>query len=264
MATIYVDNPVEHSFAMVPNALWDMPISLKAKGLFAFLLTFRDGSAPTVALIESALSIGKDARQAAFRELESVGLAGWSLKTDRANRIVGREMWISSRPLLQAAACARKPENPADGSRKPGKPAVGKPAQTSRKTRASEPENPAHKEQYKQEKRGPASARPVHRQPPRLPHESGGASVDPVKAAALVGAASGAVRQMIRKGETVLIGGQLVQPGSPDMLTLQAALRDLERGGSKLAPVSSEATGALVGSVASAWEKKGTGHAAAS
>jgi hypothetical protein len=146
MSKIYVDNPVQSGFAMVPNSLWRLGISLKAKGLFAFLLSFHHGAAPSVAEIETALDIGKDQRQAAFRELVAVKLAGWEPERNASGRVIARRMWISSRPLLLQEVSAQEPGFPARGVesvQEPGFPAAGFSGSMSRKIRLHEPENPA-------------------------------------------------------------------------------------------------------------------------
>lgn len=63
------------ALALVPVSLWQSPgLSAKAKGLYAMLLTLPGGFLPPVAIIEEMSGLGKDARQAAYRELRAAGL----------------------------------------------------------------------------------------------------------------------------------------------------------------------------------------------
>jgi hypothetical protein len=212
MSRIYIDNPIDAGFTRVPNGLWALEISLKAKGLFAFLLSFHHGAAPSVAEIEAALSLGKDARQAAFRELVGEKLAGWRVVRNAAGRAVAKEMWISSRPLLLQAlqvALSQEPENPALGDaviQEPGFPADGFSGALSRKTRLREPENPAISLSNKKNKKGPpVPSRSVVRQsvPVLSPFQ----------------------RSRILSGQSVIIAGETVLPGSLAMQALAQAVR---------------------------------------
>lgn len=221
MSKIYIDNPIEAGFTRVPNGLWSLEISLKAKGLFAFLLSFHHGAAPSVAEIETALGLGKDARQAAFRELAGVRLAGWRVVRNAAGRAVAKEMWISSRPLLlQAlqAALSQEPENPALGAetvQEPGFPAAGFSGSMSRKTRQHEPENPAIPLSKTKTKKGaPLPERPA-------PLRAGGAFLPSLSAFQ---------RSRILSGQSLVVDGVPVKPGSPQMDALRQALRSQDAG----------------------------------
>lgn len=215
MSRIYIDNPMESGFTRVPNGLWALEISLKAKGLFAFLLSFHHGAAPSVGEIETALGLGKDARQAAFRELVQQGLAGWRVVRNAAGRAVSKEMWISARPLLAQAlqlALNQEPGFPALGAdpvQEPGFPAAGFSGSISRETRQHEPENPAILlSKTNKKKAGPLPVRSVAR------------SAVPV---ALV--LSPFQRSRVASGQSVFVDGVSVLPGSPQMLALMQALR---------------------------------------
>lgn len=215
MSRIYIDNPIESGFTRVPNGLWALEMSLKAKGLFAFLLSFHHGAAPSVGEIETALGLGKDARQAAFRELVQQGLAGWRVVRNRAGRAVSKEMWISVRPLLVQAlqvALNQEPGFPALGAesvQEPGFPAAGFSGSMSRETRQREPENPAISlSKMKKNKAVPPPVRSAAR------------SAVPVALAL-----SPFQRSRVLSGQSVLLGGVSVLPGSPQMLALMQALR---------------------------------------
>jgi hypothetical protein len=204
MSKIYIDNPIEAGFTRVPNGLWSLQISLKAKGLFAFLLSFHHGAAPSVGEIETALGLGKDARQSAFRELVGQGLAGWRVVRNAAGRAVAKEMWISSRPLLlQAlqAALNQEPGFPALGAetiQEPGFPAAGFSGSMSRKTRQQEPENPAISLSKTKTKKGAAlPERPA-------PLRAGGAVWPSL---------SSFQRSRILSGQSLVLDGVPVKPG---------------------------------------------------
>lgn len=122
----------------------------------------------------------------------------------------------------------------------------------------------ATKRKEKKEKgAGAATARPVQRQPRRLPLESGGSAVAPKDAAVMAVKLSPFQRKQVREGNALVLDGQQVAEGSPLMLTLQAALSDLERGAVMRPCGSPEETAALVAAVAKAGERT-VRHVAAS
>ena len=133
MSHIRIDNPVEREFAMVPNAIWSLPCSLKAKAVFAYLLSHRDGSYPSVALVEKTLGIHRDTRQKAMKELEQLGLVKWVIIRSQG-KIVAKELCVTTAPLV---VISPQPEKPVSGHHKPEKPANGK-------NRSSGPEKPVH------------------------------------------------------------------------------------------------------------------------
>ena len=107
MSYIKIDNPIQRDFAMVPNVLWVWPgLTFKAKGFFAFLLSFRHGVCPPVAAMEAQTGLGRDARKAVMRELEAAGLARWVVARDAAGRVVAKHLEVTTRPLLAAIASA--------------------------------------------------------------------------------------------------------------------------------------------------------------
>lgn len=148
---IHVYNPIERDFTMVPNRLWVMPgLSVTAKAVFAYLLSWRDGSAVRVAVIEDALCIGRDARRAAFKQLEGAGLLRIEVKNlDRGRFVTLRT--VDTTPLL-----APGPENPSAVAPGPEKPSPVNQAVKGRKSAPASPENPSP---YKDKTRQKASFR---------------------------------------------------------------------------------------------------------
>jgi len=121
MTQIRVENPIETRFAMVPNALWALEIPFDAKGLFAYLLSYRHGGAPTVKQIEAETGMGRDRRRKAMTALIDIG-AAWYENITKGGVIVGKVLVIST------AFLDRAPENQSLGEnhRAPEIPAVGK------------------------------------------------------------------------------------------------------------------------------------------
>lgn len=136
---IHVHNPIERDFTMVPNRLWTMPgLSVTAKAVFAYLLSWRDGSAVRVAVIEDALSIGRDARRSAFKQLEAAGLLRIEVKNlDRGRFVTLRT--VDASPLLAPPG----PENPSPVSPGPEKPSPVNQAVKGRISTPAPPENPS-------------------------------------------------------------------------------------------------------------------------
>ena len=147
---IHVHNPIERDFTMVPNRLWSMPgLSVTAKAVFAYLLSWRDGSAVRVAVIEDALCIGRDARRSAFKQLEAAGLLRIEVKNlDRGRFVTIRT--VDTSPLLSAPG----PENPSAVAPGPEKPAPVNQAVKGRISTPAPPENPSP---YKDKTRQKAS-----------------------------------------------------------------------------------------------------------
>jgi len=114
MNCVSIDNPVSSMFSMVPNALWALDpetVSIDGKAIFAFLLSFRDGSTVRVALIEKALGIGRDKRRRAMKELEACGLISRVITRCRSGRVVTERLVVTTRPLLSGEAIV--PDKPA-------------------------------------------------------------------------------------------------------------------------------------------------------
>lgn len=113
------------------------------------------------------------------------------------------------------------------------------------------------RKENKEKGAGAASARPVQRQPRRLPLESGGAADASIGEA--VGRLSDFQRKRLREGSTVQLDGVTVTQGSAAMVAWQAALRAVESGG--LRCQSQGSTVALVRAVAIACEGMAHGSA---
>lgn len=144
---IQVRNPVDRDFTMVPNAIWRIEgLSVTARAVFCFLLSWRDGSSVRVSMIESALSIGRDARRKAFRELRAVSL----LKVETRNHVGGRfdtVMTIDATPLIALSLLpstgSPSPEKPSPVKPSPVEPSPVKQSMKGRKSTPPPPENPS-------------------------------------------------------------------------------------------------------------------------
>lgn len=140
---IHVRNPVDRDFTMVPNAIWRIEgLSITARAIFCFLLSWRDGSAVRVAVIESALGIGRDARRKAFAELREIGL----LKMDVRNLERGRfatTMTVDASPLIALSITPPPPEIPATVRPATVRPSPVNQAKKGRKSTPAPPENQA-------------------------------------------------------------------------------------------------------------------------
>lgn len=266
MSYLFLDNPISRDFAMVPDALWSWPgLSFKAKGFFAYLLSFRHGVCPPVAAMEAQTGLGRDARKAVMRELATAGLARWVITRDPAGRVLAKRLEVSTRPLLAAilSGADHAPENPSHGGsgvHAPEKPSNGKSVAKRLKTRAAAAENPAMKEKGK-EKPGTvvSAAAPVQRQPRRLPLESGGAAGacdDPVKLAASLTAFQ---RSRVESGQSVPVAGCVILPGSVQFEALKAAVTG--RGASKRRGGAVDVSAVLAGAGAIAGERMAHGSA---
>lgn len=213
MTQIKIYNPVQNEFAQVPNVLWAWPgLSFKAKSFFAYLLSFRHGVCPPVAAMEAETGLGRDARKACMRELESAGLARWIVQRDGAARIVAKYLEVTTLPLLaavvaraQAEAESHTPENPSDGKAGAGR----------LENRTLATENPAILKREEKDK----AAQP-RKSPPRSARHA------PVKTGPVaVADLSPFQRSRILSGQSVLLDGVTVQPSSPQMHALRLALR---------------------------------------
>lgn len=224
MDSLRIHNPIQSGFSMVPNALWSAPLSLEAKGIFAFLLSFRDQSTVRVALIESALSIGRDKRRRAMAELEEAGLIARRIERV-AGRIVTRELVVTTVPLLREMVAGLDDEAPSD-SLPPEKPSVGNSGAGGVENRPST--GGGSGPLYKTKKKKKAAPPPVRR-----PARPAPASPSPAMGQASAGAPlelSQLQRSRLLAGQPVLVGGQLVKPGTEHAAALVAALRDAEKG----------------------------------
>lgn len=214
MTDIKIHNPVQTEFAMVPNVLWTWPgLSFKAKAFMAYLLSFRHGVCPPVAAMEAESGLGRDARKSVMRELEAAGLARWIVQRDASARIVAKYLEVTTLPLLAAAVAraqadaeSHTPENPSDGK-------SGAVRLVSRRAAA---ENPAILKRKEIDK-GRDARKSLLLSPRPAP-------VRAVVASALL-ALSPFQRSRVWSGQSVLLDGLTVLPGSPDFEALRQALR---------------------------------------
>lgn len=214
MTDIKIHNPVQTEFAMVPNVLWTWPgLSFKAKGFMAYLLSFRHGVCPPVASMEAETGLGRDARKAVMRELEAAGLARWIVQRDGSARIVAKYLEVTTLPLLAAAVAraqveaeSHTPENPSDGK-------AGAQRLVSRRAAT---ENPAILKRKEIDK-GRDARKSLLLSPRPAP-------VRDVTGAAPLGL-SPFQRSRLRSGQSIMLDGLTVLPGSPDFETLRQAVR---------------------------------------
>lgn len=120
-------------FVAVPNEFaQEQRLSLEARGLLIWFAAHPEGFHVTVNAVREANGIGKDKWQRIARELRAVGaLENVKIRSPKGT-IIGEVLsvrWPEYGPARQ------KPENPAAGVQKPGKPAAGKPGH-------NRPENP--------------------------------------------------------------------------------------------------------------------------
>lgn len=217
MTEIRIHNPIQTEFAMVPNVLWRWPgLSFKAKAFMAYLLSFRHGVCPPVAAMEAQTGLGRDARKAAMRELQVAGLARWVVQRDGSARIVAKYLEVTTAPLLLATADdvrrdeeSRATENPSDGN----------PVAVRRVSSRLGAENPAILKRDKKEK-GAGDAK-------RRPAASAGLPKSAEKPAQPV-ALNKFERFQLLTGQSCLVAGELVKPGTPrhSALSALAAVQD--------------------------------------
>lgn len=163
---IQVRNPVDRDFTMVPNAIWRIEgLSVTARAVFCFLLSWRDGASVRVSIIESSLGIGRDARRKAFKELREVGL----LKVETRNLDRGRfdtVMTVDATPLiamsLLPSTVSPPPENPSPVKPSPVRPSPVNQAKKGRKSTPPPPENQAPYKDNIKTSSEPARDRPPH------------------------------------------------------------------------------------------------------
>lgn len=117
MQTIQINNPVKDHFSMVPNAVWQLPVSCEAKAILGYLLSVQSGSAVRVADIETTLSIGRDRRRKAMAELKEVGLIRYVVTRCSDNRIVMNSLVLDTQSLLcPKPSISRPPEFQSTGN----------------------------------------------------------------------------------------------------------------------------------------------------
>lgn len=167
MTEVRINNPISSGFSMVPDVLWRWPgLSFKAKGFMAYLLSFRHGVCPPVAAMEAETGLGRDARKAVMRELQSVGLASWVVQRDGRGRVVAKFLEVTTVPLLAAvvsaaqASAVHTPENPSHGEsvHTPENPSDGKSVAARRVTRRVAPAGQAILKRNNKEKEAVANS----------------------------------------------------------------------------------------------------------
>jgi len=212
MSRILVDNPVTEQFAMIPNAVWELDCSVKAKALLGYLLSFHHMAAPTVAQIESVLRIGKKARLSAMGELVELGLIRWQYDHDKTGRIVGQTLCVTSRPLLvgvvEKEPKHRKRQKGAIGTESAISPLSVKRTRDGAKKAPGRGQKGATKVQYKDKDKEPAAL--------NLDFES------------LVSGLSPFQRSRLLNHQGALIDGELVKPSDALAVRLRELLREIE------------------------------------
>lgn len=147
-------------FVAVPNAVaQSADLSPEALGVLVYLASLPRGFVLRVSSVMERFKMGKDRWQRIAREFRDVGVMPQKPEIVRGagGRAVGRRVSVRW-PEVTASTESRENQL---SDRKPEKPADGKPAKVSRKTRQSERENPApYKEQEKEKGRVACQAAP--------------------------------------------------------------------------------------------------------
>lgn len=215
MSRIKIINPIERDFGMVPRALWDAALPFAAKGVAAYLFCLRDGAVPYVAEIEAALGIGRDARRKAFAALEAAGVIEWVVERNVRGAIVSKTLILH--PLsVHATESQAHGENTVSASHAPENPSGGKSTSAEVQNRpCSDGLSGDLLRERKIERAATARAlfRPAARPAPVL---GGGLSVAGLSAFQ---------RSRVLSGQSLVVEGVPVLPGSPEMAALFQALR---------------------------------------
>lgn len=217
-------------FVAVPNHVAQRRgLSPDALGVLVYLASQPRGFIARWSAVCAHFGMGKDRWQRIARELRVVGAMDAQPIRGARGRVIGRCVSVRwPRPPVEVEPGAESREIPLS-DRKPGKPAAGKSAKSSREIRQVEPENPAP---YKDERKthGAKSRATASRRSP--PDGGGGSPVANGDVAPLpdVAALSAFQRDQIRRGASLTVAGRVVPAVSVDMLALQRALRLLERG----------------------------------
>lgn len=217
---------------MVPRILWETSLPFAAKGVAAYLFCLRDGAVPYVAEIEAALGLGRDARRKAFAALEAAGVIEWHIERNARQGIVGKSLVLHPEniraPESQAdgkntALGGRAPENPEDGISAPAGVEVhpcgdGKSGDTLKERK---------KERVAVARSGIAARSASPRSDAtRAATGRGGEGAQAPNLTAFQ-------RARVLSGQSCLLDGVPVLPGSPAFDALRQALRgeDAEKGG---------------------------------
>ena len=213
-------------FVAVPNHVAQRPgLSPEALGLLVYLASQPRGFIVRWSVICAHFGMGKDRWQRIGRELRLIGAMEVQQVRGPGGRVIGRRVLVRWPSPAQAAAAPTESGESPLSDRKPEKPAAGKPAKVSRKIRQSEPENPAPYKD-KDEKRG--SRENVG----RVAARSASPRSDATRAAtgregegAQAASLTAFQRDRVLAGQSCLIDGVAVLPGSPRFETLRQALR---------------------------------------
>lgn len=226
MSRIRIVNPIERDFGMVPRALWDTRLPFAAKGVAAYLFCLRDGAMPYVAEMEAALGLGRDARRKAFAALEAAGLIEWVIERNARNAIVAKTLVLH--PLAVHAT-----ENQADGksavlgSHAPEKPSGGKSVPAGVDFHPCRDGLSGDPLRERKIQRAALARSAVRSAPVARGNEQArsGVSAEISRLVQCVPNLLAFDRSRILSGQSLLVDGVIVKPGSPQMDALRQALR---------------------------------------
>lgn len=213
-------------FVAVPNHVAQRRgLAPEALGLLVYLASQPRGFIVRWSVICDHFGMGKDRWQRIGRDLRAIGAMQVQEIRGAGGRVIGRRVVVRwPDPVAVHADVAESGVFPLS-DRKPEKPAPGKPAKVSGQIRKSERENPApykdkDEKEGGREKAGRAAARSAS---PRsdATRAATGREGEGVQAASL----TAFQRSRIWAGQSCLIGGVPVLPGSPQFDGLRQALR---------------------------------------
>ena len=227
MTTIRIANRVQAEFGIVPRAVWFSDLPFSAKAVASYLFCLPPGELPTVAKMESDMGIGREGRRSAFAALLAFGAIEWVIERNRAGAILAKVLVLHGRAFDEVAArsASHATENPSYGEKSqileesthtPDNPSVGFAAPiatASRSARGGEYVDPKREEKIKRAALARASVRSSHR--PAPVRAAGGP----------VSGLSAFQRSRILSGQSLVVDGVPVKPGSPQMSALRQALR---------------------------------------
>jgi hypothetical protein len=205
-------------FVAVPNhVLDDERLSPEAIGVLVWFARKPVGWIARTSAVRERFGIGKDRWQRIARELRAVGAIRVERIRTAAGVICGARFVICwPEPVTASAAGSSISRETRPVDHKPGNPAAGKPAKLSRETRQVVPENPAPYKDKEKDK-GPAALSSGSEKGLR----GGRCASRPVDAWSL----SRFQRARVLAGQSVVVAGSLVEPGSPRAVALCQVLR---------------------------------------
>lgn len=229
MTQVRIINRAQRDFGMVPRALWSAvhietgePVSFTAKGVMAFLMCLQDGALPYVAEMEQQLGLGRDARRKAFAELERLGAIRWLVQRRSGGGYgkVGAILAKTLEILPDGVGVFHGPENQAHGAPEPekfhapeiqaGGQGVGA-ATESRRASDARSGDTSKEEKKKRVAQARLAARPPLRSGERPAPDAG--------------TLTAFERSRVLAGQSVVVSGQSVRPGSAIAEALAHALR---------------------------------------